>query len=100
MSAAVRGGWSLTAGDSHVRRAGRSTGLSVEFDVYWLSPQEMEKEKEITTGADRLELKDNRRGHGGGQKGSGGGRVRNLVVRFMTLREDVAGGMGGTRAVG
>jgi hypothetical protein len=32
--------------------------------------------------------------------GEDGGRVRNLVVRFMTLREDVAGGMGGTRAVG
>jgi hypothetical protein len=59
-----------------------------------------EKEKEITTGADRLELKDDRRGHGGGQKGCGGGRVRNLVVRFMTLREDMAGGMGGARAVG
>ena len=26
--------------------------------------------------------------------------VRNLVERFMTLCEDVAGGMGGTRAVG
>jgi hypothetical protein len=32
--------------------------------------------------------------------GEDGGRVRNLVARFMTLREDVAGGMGGTRAVG
>jgi hypothetical protein len=31
------------AGDSQVRRAGRSTGLAVEFDVYWLSPEEMER---------------------------------------------------------
>jgi hypothetical protein len=30
--------------------------------------KEMEKEKEITTGADRLELKDNRRGHGGAKR--------------------------------
>jgi len=30
------------AGDSQVRRGGRSTGLGVEFDVYWLSPDEME----------------------------------------------------------
>jgi ubiquinone/menaquinone biosynthesis C-methylase UbiE len=40
------GGYLVTAfkaGDSHVRRAGRSTGLGVEFDVYWLSPQEMER---------------------------------------------------------
>ena len=27
-------------------------------------------------------------------------RVRNFVERFMTLCEDMAGGMGGTRAVG
>jgi hypothetical protein len=26
-----------------VRRAGRTTGLGVEFDVYWLSPEEMER---------------------------------------------------------
>jgi hypothetical protein len=32
--------------------------------------------------------------------GEDGGRVPNLVARYMTLREDVAGGMGGTRAVG
>jgi hypothetical protein len=32
--------------------------------------------------------------------GEDGGRVRNLVERFMTLCEDVAGGMGGTRALG
>ena len=32
------------AGDSPVRRAGRSTGLGVEFDVYWLSPGEMERQ--------------------------------------------------------
>jgi ubiquinone/menaquinone biosynthesis C-methylase UbiE len=29
------------AGDSQVRRGGRSTGLGIEFDVYWLSPEEM-----------------------------------------------------------
>jgi len=40
------GGYLVTAfkaGDSQVRRGGRSTGLGVEFDVYWLSPQEMER---------------------------------------------------------
>ncbi len=40
------GGYMVTAfkaGDSQVRRAGRSTGLGVEFDVYWLSPEEMER---------------------------------------------------------
>jgi SAM-dependent methyltransferase len=31
------------AGDSQVRRGGRGTGLGVEFDVYWLSPDEMER---------------------------------------------------------
>ncbi len=31
------------AGDSQVRRAGRSTNLGVEFDVYWQSPEEMER---------------------------------------------------------
>ena len=31
------------AGDSRVRRGGRTTGLGVEFDVYWLSPDEMER---------------------------------------------------------
>jgi ubiquinone/menaquinone biosynthesis C-methylase UbiE len=39
------GGYLATAfkaGDSQVRRGGRGTGLGVEFDVYWLSPQEME----------------------------------------------------------
>lgn len=39
------GGYLVTAfkaGDSQVRRAGRSTGLGVEFDIYWLSPGEME----------------------------------------------------------
>ena len=38
------GGYLVTAfkaGDSQVRRGGRSTGLGVEFDVYWLSPGEM-----------------------------------------------------------
>jgi hypothetical protein len=33
----------LKAGDSRVRRGGRTTGLGVEFDVYWLSPDEMER---------------------------------------------------------
>jgi SAM-dependent methyltransferase len=40
------GGYLVTAfkaGDSQVRRAGRSTGLDVEFDVYWLSPDEMDR---------------------------------------------------------
>jgi SAM-dependent methyltransferase len=40
------GGYLVTAfkaGDGQVRRGGRSTGLGVEFDVYWLSPQEMER---------------------------------------------------------
>src|ERR1700720_2178119 len=39
------GGYLVTAfkaGDSQVRRGGRSTGLGVEFDVYWLSAGEME----------------------------------------------------------
>jgi ubiquinone/menaquinone biosynthesis C-methylase UbiE len=39
------GGYLVTAfkaGDSQLRRGGRSTGLGVEFDVYWLSPEEME----------------------------------------------------------
>ena len=41
------GGYLVTAfkaGDSQVRRGGRSTGLGVEFDVYWLSPAEMERQ--------------------------------------------------------
>ena len=41
------GGYLVTAfkaGDSRVRRGGRSTGLGVEFDVYWLSPGEMERQ--------------------------------------------------------
>jgi SAM-dependent methyltransferase len=40
------GGYLVTAfkaGDSQVRRAGASTGLGVEFDVYWLSADEMER---------------------------------------------------------
>jgi hypothetical protein len=39
------GGYLVTAfkaGDSQLRRAGRSTGLDVEFDIYWLAPDEME----------------------------------------------------------
>jgi hypothetical protein len=31
------------AGDSQVRRGGRATNLGVEFDVCWLSPEEMER---------------------------------------------------------
>jgi hypothetical protein len=31
------------AGDSQLRRGGHSTGLGIEFDVYWLSPDEMER---------------------------------------------------------
>ena len=41
-----RGGYLVTAfkaGDSQVRRGGRTSGLGVEFDVYWLSPEEMER---------------------------------------------------------
>ena len=40
------GGYLVTAfkaGSSQVRRAGRSTNLGVEFDVYWQTPQEMER---------------------------------------------------------
>jgi ubiquinone/menaquinone biosynthesis C-methylase UbiE len=40
------GGYVVTAfkaGDGERRRAGRSTGLDVEFDVYWLIPAEMEQ---------------------------------------------------------
>jgi SAM-dependent methyltransferase len=41
------GGFLVTAfkaGDSQLRRGGHSTGLGVEFDVYWLSPGEMERQ--------------------------------------------------------
>ncbi|HEX5301811.1 MAG TPA: class I SAM-dependent methyltransferase [Streptosporangiaceae bacterium] len=41
------GGYLVTAfkaGDSTLRRAGRSTGLGVEFDIYWLAPQDMERQ--------------------------------------------------------
>jgi SAM-dependent methyltransferase len=40
------GGYLVTAfkaGDGGLRRGGRTTGLGVEFDVYWLSPDEMER---------------------------------------------------------
>jgi SAM-dependent methyltransferase len=40
------GGYLVTAfkaGDSQLRRAGGSTGLGVEFDIYWLAPAEMER---------------------------------------------------------
>ena len=29
------------AGDSQVRCGGRTTGLGAEFDIYWMSPDEM-----------------------------------------------------------
>ena len=41
------GGYLVTAfkaGDSQLRRGGHSTGLGVEFDIYWLSPGEMERQ--------------------------------------------------------
>jgi SAM-dependent methyltransferase len=41
------GGYFVTAfkaGDNQLRRAGRSTNLGVEFDIYWLSPDEMERQ--------------------------------------------------------
>ncbi|ASW53639.1 class I SAM-dependent methyltransferase [Plantactinospora sp. KBS50] len=31
------------AGDGELRRGGRSMGLGIEFDAYWLSPEEMER---------------------------------------------------------
>ena len=40
------GGYLLTAfkaGDGSLRRGGRTAGLGVEFDIYWLSPDEMER---------------------------------------------------------
>lgn len=40
------GGYLVTgfkAGDGTPRRGGRTTGLGIEFDIYWLSPQEMEQ---------------------------------------------------------
>jgi len=40
------GGYLVTAfkaGDSRRRRAGHSTGLGVEFDIYWLAPDDMER---------------------------------------------------------
>jgi SAM-dependent methyltransferase len=40
------GGYLVTAfkaGDGSLRRGGRTTGLGVEFDIYWLSPDEMER---------------------------------------------------------
>ena len=40
------GGYLVTAfkaGDGQLRRAGRGTGLGVEFDLYWLAPEEMER---------------------------------------------------------
>ena len=40
------GGYLVTAfkaGDSKLRRGGHSTGLGIEFDIYWLSPEDMER---------------------------------------------------------
>ncbi|WP_433269496.1 class I SAM-dependent methyltransferase [Micromonospora vinacea] len=40
------GGYLVTAfkaGSSQVRRAGRSSNLGIEFDLYWQTPQEMEQ---------------------------------------------------------
>lgn len=40
------GGYLATAfkaGDSTVRRGGSGTGLDIRFDIYWLSPNEMER---------------------------------------------------------
>jgi SAM-dependent methyltransferase len=40
------GGYLVTAfkvGDGSLRRAGRTLGLGVEFDIYWLTPDEMER---------------------------------------------------------
>jgi SAM-dependent methyltransferase len=40
------GGYLLTAfkaGDGTLKRGGRTTGLGVEFDIWWLPPQEMER---------------------------------------------------------
>ena len=40
------GGYLVTAfkaGDGSLRRGGRTTGTGVEFDIYWLSPDEMER---------------------------------------------------------
>ncbi|MFD2417774.1 class I SAM-dependent methyltransferase [Amycolatopsis pigmentata] len=40
------GGYLATAfkaGDNTVRRGGHSTGLDIRFDIYWLSPNEMER---------------------------------------------------------
>jgi len=33
----------LQAGDGTLQRRGRSTGLGIEFDAYWLSPEEVER---------------------------------------------------------
>ena len=41
------GGYLVTAfkaGDNQLRRGGRSVGLGVEFDVYWLAPEEMQRQ--------------------------------------------------------
>ena len=45
------GGYLVTAfkaGDGTLRRGGQSTGLGIAFDIYWLSPAEMER---LVTGA-------------------------------------------------
>ena len=53
------------AGDSQVRRGGRSTGLGVGFDVYWLSPGEMERRLIDARLCDRVLGRAPRRGAGG-----------------------------------
>lgn len=46
------GGYLVTAfkaGDGGLRRAGKRTGLGVGFDIYWLSPAQMEPHREVMT---------------------------------------------------
>ena len=72
------GGYLVTAfkaGDSQVRRAGRSTNLGVEFDVYWLSPDEMERRVTDAGFATRFWAGPSRRGRGGFPAGLSAGRA-------------------------
>ena len=62
------GGYLVTAfkaGDSEVRRGGRSTGLGVEFDVYWLSPPRDGAPGDRRRLCDRVLGRAPRRGPGG-----------------------------------
>ncbi len=62
------GGYLVTAfkaGDSQVRRGGRSTGLGVEFDVYWLSPRRDGAPGDRRRLCDRVLGRAPRRGPGG-----------------------------------